>query len=91
MWLEQLEENPGRFLPEVTDDTLASADVVKVNLNQPMDQILKTLSQYPVKTRLQLTGTLVVARDIAHVPLSIAQLAMLPVLRCASCYAVFAL
>ena len=65
VFLEQLEKEPAHFLPEVTDEHL-SDDVVRVDLNQPMDQIRTQLSQYPVKTRLSLTGTLVVARDIAH-------------------------
>ena len=65
VFLEQLEKEPAHFLPEVTDEHL-SDDVVRVDMNQPMDQIRTQLSQYPVKTRLSLTGTLVVARDIAH-------------------------
>jgi len=70
IFLEQLETNPGRFLPEVTDDTLGEvAEVVQVDLNKPMDEIRSTLSQYPIRTRLALTGTLVVARDIAHAKL----------------------
>jgi fumarate hydratase class I len=68
VFLEQLETDPGRFLPEVTEKALSS-DVVKLNLNQPMEQIRATLSKYPIKTRVQLTGTLVVARDIAHAKL----------------------
>ncbi len=65
VFLEQLEEDPARFLPEPTDDDL-SADVVPIDLDQPMDAIRAELSKHPVKTRLSLTGTLVVARDIAH-------------------------
>jgi len=65
LFLEQLEEDPARYLPEVTDDDL-SADVVPIDLEQPMDDIRAELSKHPVKTRLSLTGTLVVARDIAH-------------------------
>lgn len=68
VFLEELERNPGRFLPEVTEDKL-SADVVQIDLNQPMKDILATLSKYPIRTRLSLTGTLVVARDIAHAKL----------------------
>ncbi|XP_077998541.1 fumarate hydratase class I, aerobic-like [Glandiceps talaboti] len=68
VFLEQLETNPVQYLPEITPDDL-SGEVVKVNLNQPMSDILKMLSEYPIKTRLQLTGTLVVARDIAHAKL----------------------
>ena len=65
VFLEQLETDPARFLPDATDDEL-SDDVVEVDLDQPMDAIRNQLSQYPVKTRLSLTGTLVVGRDIAH-------------------------
>ena len=65
VFLEQLEEDPARFLPEITDEDL-SATVVPIDLDQPMDTIRNELSQHPVKTRLSLTGTLVVARDIAH-------------------------
>ncbi|GGM30433.1 MULTISPECIES: fumarate hydratase [Micromonospora] len=66
VWLERLETDPARFLPEVTDETLDASDVVRVDLNRPMDEIRAELSKYPVKTRLSLTGPLVVARDIAH-------------------------
>ena len=65
VFLEQLETDPSKYMPEVTDDHLGGS-VVEVDLNQPMNQILKLLSQYPVKTRLSLTGTIVVARDLAH-------------------------
>ncbi|MGB5756520.1 MAG: fumarate hydratase [Acidimicrobiales bacterium] len=65
VFLEQLERDPAKYLPEVTHEDL-SADVVRVDLNQPMDEIRAELSKYPVKTRLALTGTLVVGRDIAH-------------------------
>ncbi|WP_229067817.1 fumarate hydratase [Actinoplanes sp. DH11] len=66
VWLERLETDPARFLPEVTDDHLETEQVVKVDLNRPMSEIRAELSKYPVKTRLSLTGPLVVARDIAH-------------------------
>ncbi|AEV88903.1 fumarate hydratase [Actinoplanes sp. SE50] len=66
VWLERLETDPARFLPEVTDDHLESEQVVKIDLNRPMSEIRAELSKYPVKTRLSLTGSLVVARDIAH-------------------------
>ncbi|MFZ0161310.1 MAG: fumarate hydratase [Kineosporiaceae bacterium] len=69
VFLEQLETDPARFLPEVTDDHLEAEgadDVVRVDLNRPMSEIRAQLAQYPVKTRLSLTGPLVVARDIAH-------------------------
>ena len=65
VFLEQLETDPARFLPEVTDDDLGG-QVVRIDLDQPMADILAELTRYPVKTRLALTGTLVVARDLAH-------------------------
>jgi fumarate hydratase class I len=65
VFLEQLETDPAQYLPETTDDILGG-DVVSVNLNRPMAEIRRQLSAYPVKTRLSLTGTVVVARDIAH-------------------------
>jgi fumarate hydratase class I len=65
VFLEQLETDPARYLPDTTDDHLDD-DVVKVDLNRPMAEILAELTQYPAKTRLSLTGPLVVARDIAH-------------------------
>ncbi|OUJ14919.1 fumarate hydratase [Acetobacter sp. DsW_063] len=65
VFLEQLERDPARFLPETTDEHLGG-DVVKIDLNRPMDEIRAELSKHPVKTRLALTGTVVVARDIAH-------------------------
>jgi fumarate hydratase class I len=68
IFIEALETDPARFLPEVTHDDL-SDEVVHIDLNQPMDQIRATLSQYPVKTRVMLTGPVVVARDIAHAKL----------------------
>jgi fumarate hydratase class I len=68
VFLEQLETNPARFLPEVQEGQL-SGDVVRIDLTRPMDEIRATLSHCPVKTRLSLTGPLVVARDIAHAKL----------------------
>ncbi|MGV9778446.1 fumarate hydratase [Streptosporangium sp. NPDC003464] len=65
IFLEQLETDPAQFLPETTDEHL-SDDVVNIDLNRPMPEILAELTKYPVKTRLSLTGPLVVARDIAH-------------------------
>jgi fumarate hydratase class I len=65
VFLEQLEEDPARFLPEVTDGHLGS-EVVRIDLDRPMSEVREELSRYPVTTRLSLTGTLVVARDIAH-------------------------
>ncbi|MBB2176668.1 fumarate hydratase [Gluconacetobacter johannae] len=64
-FLEQLETDPARFLPETTDAHL-DGEVVQVDLNQPMSEIRALLSRFPVRTRLSLTGTMVVARDIAH-------------------------
>jgi fumarate hydratase class I len=65
VWIEQLERDPARFLPDTTHDELGG-EVVKVDLTRPMSEVLATLSKYPIKTRLSLTGPLVVARDIAH-------------------------
>ena len=65
IFLEDLERDPAHFLPETTDEHL-NEDVVAINLNQPMDVIRAELSKHPVKTRLSLNGTLVVARDLAH-------------------------
>jgi fumarate hydratase, class I len=66
VFLEQLETDPAKYLPETTDEHLSDEDVVRVDLNRPMDEVLAELSKYPVRTRLSLTGPLVVARDIAH-------------------------
>ncbi|MFB7937302.1 fumarate hydratase [Streptomyces sp. NPDC127049] len=66
VFLEQLETDPARFLPETEDTHLDSGDVVRIDLSRPMDEVLAELTKYPVKTRLSLTGPLVVARDIAH-------------------------
>ena len=65
IFLEELEREPAHFLPETTDEHLAD-EVVAIDLNQPMEKIRAELSKYPVKTRLSLNGTLVVARDLAH-------------------------
>ncbi|WP_019629474.1 fumarate hydratase [Actinomadura atramentaria] len=65
VFLEKLETDPARFLPDTTDEHL-DGDVVRIDLNRPMDEIRAELTRYPVKTRLSLTGPLVVARDIAH-------------------------
>ncbi|MCW2864900.1 MAG: hydro-lyase, Fe-S type, tartrate/fumarate subfamily, beta subunit [Actinoallomurus sp.] len=65
VFLEQLEPDPARYLPDTTEDDL-EGDVVRVDLNRPMSEIRAELSRYPVRTRLSLTGPLVVARDIAH-------------------------
>jgi fumarate hydratase, class I len=68
VFLEQLETDPAQYLPEVTEGDLSN-DVVKIDLNQPMSAIRAELSKYPVKTRLSLSGTIVVGRDIAHAKL----------------------
>ncbi|GDX33707.1 fumarate hydratase class I [Actinomycetes bacterium] len=68
VFIEQLEQDPSRFLPEVTNQEL-SAEVVNIDLNRPMAEILATLAKYPVKTRIMLTGPMVVARDLAHAKL----------------------
>ncbi|HTV21454.1 MAG TPA: fumarate hydratase [Polyangiaceae bacterium] len=65
VFLEQLETDPAKYLPEASNEQL-SEQVVKVDLNQPMSEIRAQLSRYPVKTRLSLSGPLIVARDIAH-------------------------
>jgi len=65
VFLEELETDPARFLPEVADEHL-SDDVVVIDLNLPMDEIRAELSRYPVKTRIMLNGPMVVARDLAH-------------------------
>ncbi|WP_205507781.1 fumarate hydratase [Myxococcus vastator] len=65
IFLEQLEADPAKYLPETTDSQLGG-EVVKIDLNRPMSEIRAELSRYPIKTRLMLSGPLVVARDIAH-------------------------
>jgi len=65
VWLEELEREPGRLIPEEYRGKVVS-NVVKVDLNRPMNEILAQLTKYPVTTQLSLTGTMVVARDIAH-------------------------
>lgn len=63
IFLEQLETNPGKFLPQKNTQL---DEPVSIDLNQPMEEVLKTLSKHPIKTRLKLSGTLIVARDMAH-------------------------
>lgn len=65
LWIEKLDSNPGELIPEEYRKA-GEGDVVKVDLNRPMPEILKQLSQYPVSTRLSLNGTIIVGRDIAH-------------------------
>lgn len=70
IFLEKLETNPGQYLPELTDADIdhkgGDDTAVKIDLSKPMDEILATLSEYPIKTRVSMTGTMIVARDIAH-------------------------
>ncbi|HET6911022.1 MAG TPA: fumarate hydratase [Mycobacteriales bacterium] len=66
VFLEALETDPAKYLPEVTDEHLDDSGVVRIDLSRPMDEIRAELSRYPVKTRLSLSGPMVVARDIAH-------------------------
>ncbi len=68
VFIEQLEENPAKYLPDVADDELPG-DVVRIDLNRPMSEILAELAKYPVATRLSLSGSMIVARDIAHAKL----------------------
>lgn len=70
IWLEQLEPNPGRFIPEKYKNVDIGDGAVDIDLNRPMPEILAELSKYPVKTRLKLRGTIIVARDIAHAKLA---------------------
>jgi fumarate hydratase class I len=67
IFLETLETDPARYLPEVSPDE--NAEVVRIDLHEPMSKILASLSQYPVKTRVALSGPMIVARDIAHAKL----------------------
>ncbi len=68
VFLEELEHNPAKYLPEVATDKLGGA-VVKIDLNRPMKEILAQLTKHPIKTRLSLTGPMIVARDMAHAKL----------------------
>src|SRR5262245_62133234 len=68
VFLEQLETNPAQYLPEIDEQKL-SGDVVKIELRKPMSEIRATLSRHPIKTRLALTGPMIVARDLAHAKL----------------------
>lgn len=88
IFLEQLEQDPAHFLPETTDEHLHD-DVVAIDLNQSMDAIRAQLSKYQVKTRLSLTGTLVVARDLAHAKIKEAMDAGAPMPEYLKKYAVY--
>ncbi|MGQ9367510.1 fumarate hydratase [Azospirillum sp. ST 5-10] len=68
IFLEQLETDPAKYLPEIDGDQLAD-EVVKIDLNRPMDEIRAVLSRHPIRTRVSLTGPLIVARDLAHAKL----------------------
>lgn len=68
IWVEKLEDNPAKYIPEELREA-GEGEAVKINLNQPMAKILKELSKYPVATRLSLNGTIIVGRDIAHAKL----------------------
>ncbi|ANI82639.1 MULTISPECIES: class I fumarate hydratase FumA [Kosakonia] len=68
IWIEKMEHNPGQYIPEALRQQ-GEGDVAKINLNQPMKDILAQLSAFPVSTRLSLNGTIIVARDIAHAKL----------------------
>ena len=68
VFLEELEHNPAKYLPEI-DETKLGGAVVEIDLNRPMKEILATLSQHPIKTRLSLSGPMIVARDLAHAKL----------------------
>jgi fumarate hydratase, class I len=70
VFLERLETDPAQYLPETSADDLDGSDVVRIDLRRPMDEIRAELSGYPIRTRLALTGPLVVARDIAHAKIS---------------------
>ena len=65
VFLEELETHPAQYLPEI-DDTSLGGEVVRIDLNRPMREILGTLTQHPVRTRLSLSGPMIVARDLAH-------------------------
>ena len=69
VFLEQLETEPANYLPEISTDDIKDSQVVNIDLRRPMVEILAELSKYPIKTRVNLTGTLIVARDIAHAKL----------------------
>ena len=69
IFLEQLETNPAQYMPDIEEGSLGG-DVVSIDLTQPMDKIRHELSKYPTKTRLTLTGPMIVARDLAHLKIS---------------------
>ena len=68
IWIEKMDDNPGSLIPAQLREA-GEGDAVRIDLNQPMEEVLRTLSQYPVATRVSLNGTIIVARDIAHAKL----------------------
>ena len=68
IWIEKMDDNPGSLIPEELRQA-GEGNAVRIDLNQPMSEVCKTLSQYPVATRVSLNGTIIVARDIAHAKL----------------------
>jgi len=68
IWIEKLDDNPGSLIPQELRQA-GEGNAVKIDLNQPMKDVLKELTKYPVATRLSLTGTIIVGRDIAHAKL----------------------
>lgn len=68
IWIEKMDDNPGSLIPPQLREA-GEGDAVRIDLNQPMEEVLRTLSQYPVATRVSLNGTIIVARDIAHAKL----------------------
>lgn len=71
IFIEDLEKNPGKYIPDrLKNSQQGSSETVKIDLNQPMSEILKILTKYPVKTRFSLTGPIIVGRDIAHAKLN---------------------
>jgi fumarate hydratase class I len=68
VFLEELEHNPAQYLPEI-DESKLGGETVQIDLRKPMKEILAQLSKHPIKTRLSLTGTMIVARDMAHAKL----------------------
>ncbi|WP_204324177.1 fumarate hydratase C-terminal domain-containing protein, partial [Stenotrophomonas maltophilia] len=65
VFVEELEHNPAKYLPEIDTEALGG-EVVRIDLTRPMPEILETLSKHPIKTRVSLTGPMIVARDLAH-------------------------
>lgn len=66
VFLEELETDPAKYMPDILESDCSNSPPIKINLNKPMKEVLSELSKYPVKTRISLSGTIIVARDIAH-------------------------